>query len=145
MFHQPRRALWHNASTRHCHVSVGRGALPLQTSGKRCWPHLRVCCLPRGGSGDHCRYPTDRVQPFTSFKSRQRGGRATTCHHVSRSTEICLPAEVGSEATTCPAAPEPASLVQRAPAPPRVSWLWNLPPYREGSRLPCVLWSPVAH
>jgi hypothetical protein len=75
----------------------------------------------------------------------KEGGRATTCRHVSRSTEICLPAEVGSEATTCPAAPEPASLVQRAPAPPRVSWLWNLPPYREGSRLPCVLRSPVAH
>jgi hypothetical protein len=115
MFHQPRRALRHNASTRHCHVSVGRGALPLQTSGKRCWPHLRVCCLPRGGSGDHCRYPTDRVPPFTSFKSRQRGG-------------------VQPRAVMYPAAPKSASQLRWAPRLPRVQRLRSPPPWYRGLR-----------
>jgi hypothetical protein len=47
----------------------------------------------------------------TSFKSRQEAGRAPTCSHVSCSTGYCLPAKLGSEASMCPVAPDPASLI----------------------------------
>jgi hypothetical protein len=53
---------------------------------KRCWPHLWVCCLPRGGHEGNCQYPAHWVPPRTSFKSRQTAEHATTHHHVSRGT-----------------------------------------------------------
>jgi hypothetical protein len=64
----------------------------------------------------------------------------------------------GSEAATCPVALDPASLIRRVLAPPCVSWLRTrsegssaprilrfliLPPYREGSWLPRILWFPM--
>jgi hypothetical protein len=69
-------------------------------------------------------------------------------YHVSCSTGPCLPTKVGSGAATCTVAPDPASLIVRASAPSRVSWLRTcgedsgalrvlrlriLPPYQEGS------------
>jgi hypothetical protein len=62
-------------------------------------------------------------------------------------TGACLPAKVGSGATTCPVAPDPAFPIRRAPAPhvyhgsgvPCVLQLWILPPSREGSGAPCIL------
>jgi hypothetical protein len=70
-----------------------------------------------------CRYHADLVPPRTRFKSRQRAGRATTRCHVPHTTGTCLPAMVGSGAATCSAAPDPASLIRRAPALPQVLWL----------------------
>jgi hypothetical protein len=40
--------------------------------------------------------------------------------HVSRGSRSCLPAREGSVATTCPTAPDPASLLKRAPTLPHV-------------------------
>jgi hypothetical protein len=55
-----------------------------------------------------CRYPADWVAPHTSLKSRQRMRHASTCHHIPYSSELCPLARVGSDATTCPMAPDPA-------------------------------------
>jgi hypothetical protein len=63
-------------------------------------------------------------------------GRAPTHHHVRCSTGPCLPAKVGSSTVTCPMAPNPAFLIGRAPAPPRVPWLRSPPPCKGG--LPCA-------
>jgi hypothetical protein len=80
--------------SRICSSGTSRGG-PLSTSsttkkiqkryaGKKiCWPHLRVRCLSRGGSGGHCQYPADPVPPRTSSKSRQRKRHALTRAHVS--------------------------------------------------------------
>jgi hypothetical protein len=57
-----------------------------------------------------CRYPADRIPPHAGFKSRQGARRASTRYHVLYSPRLCLPGEVGSSATTCPTAPDPASL-----------------------------------
>jgi hypothetical protein len=43
--------------------------------------------------------------------------------HVSRNSRPCLPAREGSDAATCPMAPDPAFLFGRAPTQPRVPWL----------------------
>jgi hypothetical protein len=59
--------------------------------------------------------------------------------HVSCSTGPCLPAEVGSGAATCPVALDLASLIGRAPAQPRVPWLWTRLPARLGSGASRVL------
>jgi hypothetical protein len=58
------------------------------------------------------RYPKDRSPPHTSSKSRQGAGRACTRYHVSCSFGPHLPAEVGSGVTTCPAAPDLASVMR---------------------------------
>jgi hypothetical protein len=81
-----------------------------------------------------CRYPEYRVPPHTSSKSTQRAARASTCCHVSCSFRPHLPAEVSSYAITCPAAPDLASLLKRAPALPRVPQLRNSLPCRGGLR-----------
>jgi hypothetical protein len=93
------------------------------------WPHLRVRSLSQGGPGGLYRYPENRVSLYTSFKSRQGPVRASMRYHVSCSFGPHLPAEVGSGATTCPAAPDHASLLRWASALPRVPQLWTLPPW----------------
>jgi hypothetical protein len=40
--------------------------------------------------------------------------------HVSHGSRSCLPAHEGSDATTCPTTPDPASLLRRAPTLPHV-------------------------
>jgi hypothetical protein len=91
----------------------------------RCWPHLRVRCLSRGGPGGHCWYPTHRVPLHTSFKSRQGVGHASTRSYAAHSARLrppCLgglqrsrvsygsgphlPAQEGSGVTMHPAAPD---------------------------------------
>jgi hypothetical protein len=106
---------------------------------QRVGPTCGFTASPEVGSGGHCRYPADRVLLCTSFKSRQGAVRAPTHHHVSFSTGPCTSAEVGSRTATCLAAPEPASLMRRAPAPPYVLWLQI---HWVGSGAPCVprLW-----
>jgi hypothetical protein len=74
-----------------------------------------------------CRYPADWVAPHTSLKSRQRMRHASTCHHIPYSSELCPLARVGSDATTCSMAPDPAPLLGRAPVLPRVLQLWTSP------------------
>jgi hypothetical protein len=56
------------------------------------------------------------------------------CCHVSRGSESCLPAHKGSGVATCPTAPDPASLLERASVLPHVPRLWILPPYLGGFR-----------
>jgi hypothetical protein len=80
------------------------------------------------------RYPTDRVPPHTSSKSRQVAGSASTCCHVSCSFRSHLPTEVDSGTITCSAAPDLASLLRWAPTLPHVSQLRTLPPWW------CELW-----
>jgi hypothetical protein len=79
-------------------------------------------------------YPANRVPLYISLKSRQGAGRAPTCCHVPCSTEPYPPVKVGSGATTCPVAPDPASMIGRAPTPPRVPWLRIPHPYKGGLR-----------
>jgi hypothetical protein len=76
-----------------------------------------------------CRYPEDRVPPHTSSKLRQGAGRASTRCHISCSFRPHLPAEVGSDATTCPMALDIASLLRWAPALSHVPRLRTLPPW----------------
>jgi hypothetical protein len=112
--------------------------LPLRRSGPNLpleniyWPHLWVCGLCRGGIGGCCRYPTDRVPPHTSFKSRQGAGHASTRCDLPDSSRPHLTIEVDSGGVTCPAAPDLASLLRGAPALPRVPQLWTLPPMALG-------------
>jgi hypothetical protein len=97
---------------------------------------LRVRCLSRGGPGGHCWYPVDWVPLHARFKSIYGARRAYTCCHVPCNTGPCLPAKVGSGAATCPVALNPAFLIGRPPAPPRVPWLRTPPPYK--GELRCV-------
>jgi hypothetical protein len=101
---------------------------------KRCWSHLRARYLPRGGPGGHYRYPEDQVPLHTSFKMRQREECASVHCHMPCGSGPCLPTKAGSNATTCPSAPDPASLLRRAPALPRVPQLWTPPPCSGGLR-----------
>jgi hypothetical protein len=55
---------------------------------------------------------TDGAPAFDSMKLPPRVS--------TDSTGPSLPAKVGSEAATCPVAPNPASLLGRTPVPPRV-------------------------
>jgi hypothetical protein len=71
--------------------------------------------------------------PHTSFKSRQRAGCVSTHRHVPCGTGPSLPAKVGSEAATCPVAPDHTSLLVRASMLPCVQWLWTRIPAKEGS------------
>jgi hypothetical protein len=57
--------------------------------------------------------------------------------HMPCSITPCLPAKVGSRASTCPVAANSTSLIGRALMPPCVSWLQTC---WEGSGVPCVLW-----
>jgi hypothetical protein len=62
--------------------------------------------------------------PYTSSKSRQGAGRASTRCHVTCSFH--LPVEVGSRVVTCPATPDLTSLSRWDPALSRVPWLQAL-------------------
>jgi hypothetical protein len=79
-----------------------------------------------------CRYHVDRVPLHTSFKSRKGAGHAPTRRHVPCSTGPYLPANVGSETVMCPVVSDPASMMKRAPALPRILQIQILPPYRGG-------------
>jgi hypothetical protein len=65
--------------------------------------------------------------------------RSGSCIHAPppNSTRPYLPAKVGSYVVTCPVAPDPTSLLGRALAFPRVSWLRTLPS-RRALVPPCV-------
>jgi hypothetical protein len=82
----------------------------------------------RGGHGGHCRYPADQVPPIYSLDSKTR----KTYYHMPYNARSYLPAWEGSDATTCPAALDPASLLERALMLPLISRLWILPPYSRG-------------
>jgi hypothetical protein len=123
------------------HVCGVRDALSLQLpiqkfrkmgGEKMCWPHLRVRSVSRGGPGGHCRYPADRIPPHTSFKSRQRAGRASTRYHVSCSSGPCLPIKMDSGTAMCPTTLNLTSLSRWAPALPRVPRPCTSPPDRDG-------------
>jgi hypothetical protein len=58
------------------------------------------------------KYPEDRVPPHISSKSGQVAGCASTRCNINCSFGPHLPAEVGSGATTCPAAPDLTSLLR---------------------------------
>jgi hypothetical protein len=55
-------------------------------------------------------------------------------YHVPYGSEPCLPAEVGSDAATCPMAPDPTSLLGKSLMLPRVARLWTPPPCSRGLR-----------
>jgi hypothetical protein len=59
--------------------------------------------------------------------------RGLQCCHVSYSSGSRFSAEAGFGAVMCPLAPDPASLLERAPALPCVLWLQTLPPRWNGS------------
>jgi hypothetical protein len=60
--------------------------------------------------------------------------RGLQCSHVSHGSGSYLPTWEGSSASTCPASPNPAFLLGRAPALPRVPRLCILPPCSGGLR-----------
>jgi hypothetical protein len=128
-----------------------------------------ACSLSRGGPRSHCWYPAVRVPPHTSFRPRQGEGCASAhCHvpmapdpasllrrapaqpcaprlrtpppcsgglryyHVSHSSGPCLPDREGSGAATCRTAPDPASLLGRAPMLPRAPQLRTPHPCSRG-------------
>jgi hypothetical protein len=76
------------------------------------------------------RYHADRIPSYISFKSRQGEGRASVHCHVPCSSKLCLPTKASSGAATCPTAPDPASLLERAPVLSRVAQLRTPPPYQ---------------
>jgi hypothetical protein len=92
--HQPNRAFVPCCTT----ASKSQCTKLRKDAQERCWPHPWVCSLSRGGPGGHCRYPENRVPPYTSFESRRRIGHAR------------MP--------LCPVAPAPRG----APEPPRTPW-----------------------
>jgi hypothetical protein len=79
----------------------------------------------------HCRYPANQVPPRTVSKSRQGAGCASTRCHASCGSGSRLPTREGSDADTHPVAPNLASLLVRAPVPPRAPWLWTPSPSPE--------------
>jgi hypothetical protein len=113
----------------------------------------------RGIVCEHCHYPMNRVPPHTGLSPRQRAERTTTCLiasepasllgrasalprvprlrtmpfcsgglrccHVPRSSGPRLPAQEGCGTATCPAAPDPASLLRGAPTMSRAPRLWT--------------------
>jgi hypothetical protein len=116
-----------------CHVSAGRGALPLQNHQVQILTEL---CREKG-VGPTCGFvaspegplsvPYRPGTPHTCSKSGLRIGRASTCRHMALSFGSRLPAREGSGATTCPAALDPASQLGKAPLLPCVMWLRTLP------------------
>jgi hypothetical protein len=117
--------LRHDASIRCVHLSNGRGALSHQQSrpsfrkstwGKRCWPHLRVHCLSRGGPGSHCCYPADRVPSGTCFRPRQKASYASTHCHV--------PPQYWNPPTCLGRAPALPCVKGSRPLPSKLEGLW---------------------
>jgi hypothetical protein len=96
--------------------------------GKRYWPHLWVCHLPRGGPGDHCQYPADQVPlctrlkrsaPWLQIRSRCQRALALLCaprhrarHSLEEGSGVAMfpmaqsmqPARKCSGVATCPEA-----------------------------------------
>jgi hypothetical protein len=77
-----------------------------------------------GRASAQSRVPCLRILPSYSEGLRH-------CH-VSHGSRSCLPAREGSDAATCPTAPDHASLIGMALALPRVPRLWIRPPYSRG-------------
>jgi hypothetical protein len=104
---------------------LDRAMANVEWEGKYPLSNLKI--MPKGVS-DHnsirvsCRYHVDQIPLHTSFKSRQRMERPSTRRHVPSCTRPCLFVKVGSGTATCPASPDPTSLLGRAPVPPRASW-----------------------
>jgi hypothetical protein len=73
-------------------------------------------------SNKHLSAPWRPGTPHISSKSRQGAGRVSTRYHARCSFGPHLPAEVSSEAATCPAAPGLTSLLRWAPVMPHGSW-----------------------
>jgi hypothetical protein len=85
-----------------------------QFSSLHAMPHLSVPC-----------------RPGTLAYMLESKTSKTYCHMPYRVVS-CLPAQEGSNIITCPMAQDHASLLGRAPALPRVPWLWTLPPCSRG-------------
>jgi hypothetical protein len=113
---------------RRCHMSHGSGS-----------------CLPahEGSDAATCptapelasllgRAPTLPCVPRLGTLPPCSGG--LRCCHVSHGSGPCLPAREGSGAATCPMTPDPASLLGRAPALPRVLRHRTPPPCSGGLR-----------
>jgi hypothetical protein len=77
-------------------------------------------------------HPRAATYPVALDLTPCRGG--LRCYHVSRGPRPCLPTEVGSGATTCPAAPYLTSLLRWAPTLPCVPQLRSSLPCRGGLR-----------
>jgi hypothetical protein len=93
-----------------------------------------------------CRYPTDRIPPHTSSKSRRRVRRALTrayvsmassyairhgqleCRHTSCVASSRLLAQDSSSAAMCPVTPAPESRLEADRVMPHGSWHQLLPP-----------------
>jgi hypothetical protein len=76
-----------------------------------------------------CRLTTSHI----CMSSRQRAGCAIMCCHVYHSSGPRLPSEEGSGITTCPVAPDPASLLGKVSVLPCAPWLQTRLPVGEGS------------
>jgi hypothetical protein len=101
------------------------------------------CYNSRGGPGDHCRYPTDRVPPHIGLSLRQGArrtamyptapdlasllGRAPMLPHAPR-LRIPPPVREGSGAAMCLVALDPVSLLGKAPMLPCAPWIRTAPP-----------------
>jgi hypothetical protein len=68
------------------------------------------------------------------FRIRSPCSVGLQCCQVFRDSRSCLPAQEGSGAATCPVAPDPASLLRRAPTLPRVLRHRPPPPCSGGLR-----------
>jgi hypothetical protein len=124
---------------------IPRYKIQKSSAGKRCWPHLWVHNLSRGGLGGHYQYPVDRVPPHTGSKSERRARCVLTrthvsmtsgyvtrhgqlgCHHALRGTSSHLLTRGSSGAATCPMAPTPESQLGAARVLPCGPWR-QLPP-----------------
>jgi hypothetical protein len=123
------------------HIRSTRGALPLQLpsekfkvigrSAKKLAPPTGSQPLPRWAQGPL----SIPYRPDTSVYKLQIKTRSMACIHVLPSVlqlRTSPPVEVGSGTAMCPVAPDLASLLRRAPAPPHVPWPGILPPCRGG-------------
>jgi hypothetical protein len=117
----------------HCRYPAYR--VPLHTSfksrqGARRASTRRHPIVPDPAFQPRWALASSRVQWFQILPPCSRGLRRC---YMSRGSGPRLPAREGSGAATCTMAPNPASLLGRAPTPPRVPRHRTLPPYREGS------------
>jgi hypothetical protein len=92
-----------------------------------------------------CRYPTDWIPPYISFKSIQWAGHVSTRCHVPYSSGPHLPVDVGSDAITCPATPYLTFLSRWALILPRVPRSRTSPHCRGGLRRCHVFRGPEPH
>jgi hypothetical protein len=109
--------------------------------------HLRtaMCPVPPDPTSLPRRAPVLPRAPRLRTPPPYSGG--LWCCHMSHSSRPRLPAREGSSATMCNTAPEPVSLLRRAPVLPCGPQLWTLPPYSGGLRCcrmphdfrPCLL------